>query len=91
MTSRNIQSFLRLNGFYATDSEIVAIIRRLDVDADQKITYDEFIEAFKPQSSSLGESSLSGFGVSRIEEERKNERSPLRDSHASRLLETGGL
>jgi hypothetical protein len=34
LNSRNIQSFLRLNGFYATDSEVVAIIRRLDVDAD---------------------------------------------------------
>lgn len=34
LNSRNIQSFLRLNGFYATESELVAIIRRLDVDAD---------------------------------------------------------
>jgi Ca2+-binding EF-hand superfamily protein len=34
LNNRNIQQFLRLNGFYATDSEIVAIIRRLDVDAD---------------------------------------------------------
>ena len=34
LNARNIQSFLRLNGFFATDSEIVAIVRRLDVDAD---------------------------------------------------------
>jgi Ca2+-binding EF-hand superfamily protein len=34
LNHRNIQSFLRINGFYATDSEIVAIIRRLDIDAD---------------------------------------------------------
>ena len=34
LNARNIASFLRLNGYYATDSEIVAIIRRLDVDAD---------------------------------------------------------
>ena len=34
LNARNITSFLRLNGHYATDSEIVAIIRRLDVDAD---------------------------------------------------------
>jgi 16S rRNA G527 N7-methylase RsmG len=31
---RNIQSFLRINGFYATEGELSAIIRRLDVDAD---------------------------------------------------------
>lgn len=31
---RNVSSFLRLNGHYATESEQVAIIRRLDVDAD---------------------------------------------------------
>jgi Ca2+-binding EF-hand superfamily protein len=48
LNNRNIQSFLRVNGFYATDNELVAIIRRLDVDADQKITYEEFIEAFRP-------------------------------------------
>ena len=88
LNSRNIQSFLRLNGFYATDSEIVAIIRRLDVDADQKITYEEFIEAFKPQSIAESSSSLTG---SRFEEEKKERSSPLRDSHASRFGETGGL
>lgn len=82
----NIKSFLRLNGFYATEAELTAIIRRLDVDADQKITYEEFIEAFRPQSSAsenLGASSLSAsIGVGRLYEEEKKERggSPLRDS-----------
>jgi Ca2+-binding EF-hand superfamily protein len=37
-----------LNGYYPTESEVVAIIRRLDIDADSKISYDEFIEAMKP-------------------------------------------
>jgi len=75
---------LRLNGFYATDSEIVAIIRRLDVDADQRITYDEFIEALRPQLPGLGGDSSSAL------EERK-ERSPLRESHASRLHDSAYL
>ena len=48
LNNRNIQSFLRLNGFYATDAEVTAIVRRLDVDADQKITYNEFVDALKP-------------------------------------------
>lgn len=34
INNRNIQSFCRLNNFYATETEITAIIRRLDVDAD---------------------------------------------------------
>ena len=47
---KNVSSFMRLNGYYATESEQIAIIRRLDVDADQKITFEEFCEAFKPAS-----------------------------------------
>jgi hypothetical protein len=34
LNHRNIQSFLKINGFYATESELVAIVRRLDIDAD---------------------------------------------------------
>ena len=48
LNGRNIQSYLRLNGYFATEGEIVAIIRRLDIDADQKITYTEFCEAMRP-------------------------------------------
>jgi Ca2+-binding EF-hand superfamily protein len=78
LNSRNIQSFLRLNGFYATESEIVAIVRRLDVDADQKVTYSEWADGVSPQLSGadLGTSSLS---ASRREEEKRPV-SPLRES-----------
>jgi len=31
---RNVANFLKLNGHYSTEAELVAIIRRLDVDAD---------------------------------------------------------
>ena len=82
LNSRNIQSFLRLNGFYATESEIVAIVRRLDVDADQKITYSEWADGVRPQLSSvdLGVSSAS-LSVSRLEEEKeRRQASPLRES-----------
>ena len=30
----SVNSFVRLNGYYPSDQELVAIIRRLDVDAD---------------------------------------------------------
>ena len=91
LNARNIQSFLRLNGFYATESEIVAIVRRLDIDADQKITYSEWADGVRPQLSSvdLGVSS-SSLSASRVEEE-KRQSSPLRESGnlgASRLSES---
>ena len=73
---------MRLNGFYATESEIVAIVRRLDIDADQKITYSEWADGVRPQlsSSELGVSSAS-LSVSRLEEEKeKKHGSPLRES-----------
>ena len=30
----NIKTYLRLNGYFATDEEVIAIVRRLDGDAD---------------------------------------------------------
>lgn len=78
LNHRNIQSFLRLQGHYATDSEVIAIIRRLDIDADQKVTYDEFADGFRapvPTPSVLNAST-------RFEEEKRLS-SPLRQSQAS--------
>lgn len=34
--------FLRLNGMRAQEGEVIAIVRRLDIDADQRITYEEW-------------------------------------------------
>ena len=54
---------MRLNGFIATDAEIIAIIRRLDSDGDNKVTLDEFAEATKtaiPVSSPLAENGMPG-------------------------------
>ena len=34
ITNEAVQSFLKVNGYYATEQEVIAIIRRLDVDAD---------------------------------------------------------
>ena len=42
LTFGSILNFCRLNGYNAVESEIIAIVRRLDVDADQRINYDEF-------------------------------------------------
>lgn len=47
MNHRNILAFLRINGYYATDEEIIAIVRRLDEDADQRVNFSEFALAFE--------------------------------------------
>lgn len=46
--SSSVDSFLRRNGFAPTDEELTAIIRRIDVSADARISYPEFEEAMKP-------------------------------------------
>jgi len=41
---RNLKMFLKKHKFLATNSDVVAIIRRMDLDADARLTKDEFIE-----------------------------------------------
>jgi Ca2+-binding EF-hand superfamily protein len=43
----NIRSFIKNNGYYPSEDEVIAVVRRLDVDADCKINYAEFCEAIK--------------------------------------------
>jgi Ca2+-binding EF-hand superfamily protein len=40
-------------GHYPNEEEIVAAIRRLDLDADSSVSYAEFSEAIKPQEFSI--------------------------------------
>ena len=42
ITFGSMMNFLRLNGMRASESEVIAVIRRLDIDADQRITFEEF-------------------------------------------------
>lgn len=49
----NLRSFLRSNGQFPSDEEVIAIIRRLDCDADGKVSYSDLSEAIKPQEFSL--------------------------------------
>lgn len=46
---QNLKSFMRKNGRMITDSEIVMIIRRMDLDADARLKKDEFLEGLKPE------------------------------------------
>ena len=44
----NLKSFLRKHGYLATTAEAIAIIRRMDLDADARLCKKEFIKALKP-------------------------------------------
>jgi Ca2+-binding EF-hand superfamily protein len=44
----SVEGFLKRNGFAATEEELTAIIRRIDVSADASASYAEFDEALKP-------------------------------------------
>lgn len=47
--ARNLKGFFRNNKYKATDQDCVAIIRRMDLDADSKLTREEFLAGIKPQ------------------------------------------
>ncbi len=83
LNHRNIQSFLRLNGFIATDGEVIAIIRRIDSDGNNTVSFDEFADATRtsvPSASVVVPTSSF--------EESKRPSSPLRRTAASPLRQT---
>ena len=49
---RNLQDFFRNFGNYLIDTEIYAIVRRIDCDGDAKISYDDFRDFFNPRGVS---------------------------------------
>ena len=48
MTSVNLGAFLRQNGHFASEMELLAIIRRIDTDGDASVDYNEFAEFVRP-------------------------------------------
>ena len=46
---KNLKSFLRKHGYLASTSETMAIIRRLDLDADARLSKQEFADGLKPE------------------------------------------
>jgi len=55
MDSVNTGSFLRQNGHYASEMELIAIVRRMDTDGDASVNYSEFSE-FVRRGSAAGAS-----------------------------------
>lgn len=48
VTSVNLGAFLRQNGHFASEMELLAIIRRIDTDGDASVDYNEFAEFVRP-------------------------------------------
>lgn len=48
--SYNLGQFLKNNGHYASERELIAIIRRIDTDGDAKLSYSEFTEFLNANS-----------------------------------------
>lgn len=46
----NVGSFLRQNGHYASEMELLAIIRRIDTDGDAILLYSEWADFLRPAS-----------------------------------------
>lgn len=46
---RNLKIFLKKHGYLATNEDVIAIIRRMDLDADARLTKQEFIEGIQPE------------------------------------------
>ncbi len=51
LDARNLRRFLRNMGVLMQKSELVALIRRIDLDGDAKVSYEEFFEGVKSQFS----------------------------------------
>jgi len=44
ITVDNLRHFFRFSGYYLTEKDTLAIIRRIDTDGDAKISYNEFVD-----------------------------------------------
>ena len=47
----NLGQFLKANGHYAVERELLAIIRRVDTDGDAKLSYSEFSDFIRGSES----------------------------------------
>lgn len=73
----NLGSFLRQCGHYASETELLAIVRRIDTDGDAQLSYTEFAEFLRssnPPSRAL------------VEEAERAERAASAERYRRRLL-----
>ena len=79
-------SFLRQNGHYASEMELLAIIRRMDTDGDAILVYSEFAEFVRPLSPvpRAGGSPARSSPARASSANRSSYTSPLKSSAAAR-------
>jgi Ca2+-binding EF-hand superfamily protein len=70
----NLGAFLRSCGHYATERELLSIVRRIDTDGDARIAFAEFSEFVGPACGTIIEDVKRGSSVN-----RGSRGSPLRD------------
>ena len=46
---RNLKIFFKKHGYIASNEDVIAILRRMDLDADARLTMQEFIEGITPE------------------------------------------
>ena len=51
----NLGAFLRSQGHYATEKELLSIIRRIDTDGDARLSFPEFSEFMRPVGAAVVE------------------------------------
>lgn len=76
----NLGTFLRSCGHYASETELLAIVRRMDTDGDAQLSYSEFSEFIRstnPPSRTI------------IEEAERAERAASAERYRRRLLSGG--
>ena len=77
----NLGSFLRAFGHYASERELLAIIRRIDTDGDARLSYAEFAEFLR--SSGPSASLAASASVSRARSAERGRRSLVASSYSS--------
>jgi len=66
----NLKRYLVKCGVYASDATLIAIIRRMDLDADARLTQKEFIDGIKPMEHFTKSSAVK----SAIEQKKKSKK-----------------
>jgi len=83
----NAGSFLRQNGHYASEMELLAIIRRMDTDGDAVLNYSEFAEFVRRGSGGGGGASMARSSPARASSANRSaarNSSPLKNTSPQR-------
>lgn len=74
----NLSAFLKNNGIFASERELLCIIRRIDTDGDARLSYSEFSDFIKSYSNGGSTRSLE---MSRSYSAERTSPNKLRDSY----------